>query len=62
MRNIVRHRADPHLMRAAELFHNFTAYDALYVALAEKLRATLLTRDARLSRASGHKADVHVYP
>jgi predicted nucleic acid-binding protein len=59
---IVRHPAIPYLLRAMELCHNFTFYDALYVALAEKLRMPLLTRDARISRASGHKADVHVYP
>jgi len=33
------------------LRHNFTAYDATYVALAEALGATLLTADLRLARA-----------
>jgi predicted nucleic acid-binding protein len=37
-----------------------TAYDAAYVALAEILGATLLTRDGRISRASGHSARVEV--
>ena len=32
--------------------HNLTAYDAVYVALADKLGATLITRDARLASAS----------
>lgn len=59
---IVRHPAMPYLLRAMELCHNFTCYDALYVALAEKLRMPLLTRDPRISKASGHKADVHVDP
>jgi predicted nucleic acid-binding protein len=37
-----------------------SAYDAAYVALAEGLGATLLTRDARLVRAGGHRARVEV--
>jgi predicted nucleic acid-binding protein len=40
------------------LRHNLTAYDAAYVALAEALDATLLTRDRRLATASGHHARV----
>ena len=39
--------------RAWELRTNLTAYDALYVALAEQLGATLLTADARAARAPG---------
>lgn len=37
---------------------NITAYDAGYVALAESLNVPLLTRDRRLSRASGHAARI----
>jgi predicted nucleic acid-binding protein len=48
------------LPRAWQLRHNLTAYDAAYVVLAEKLGAALLTRDARLVSASGHKARVEV--
>lgn len=33
-----------------------TAYDAVYVALAEALRATLVTCDGRLARAPGSAA------
>lgn len=33
------------------LRHNLSAYDAAYVTLAERLGATLLTRDARLASA-----------
>lgn len=44
-----RHRAL--LPRIWELRANLTAYDAAYVALAEALAATLVTRDARLVRA-----------
>jgi predicted nucleic acid-binding protein len=52
---------NPHdvlLPRIWELRHNLTAYDAAYVALAEALDATLLTRDRRLAAASGHHARV----
>jgi predicted nucleic acid-binding protein len=48
----------PFLARVWELRSNFTAYDAAYVALAEVLDAPLLTSDARLSRASGHRARI----
>ncbi|MEA2239380.1 MAG: hypothetical protein QOC81_4104 [Thermoanaerobaculia bacterium] len=37
---------------------NVTASDASYVALAELLDAPLITRDARLSRSSGHTARI----
>ena len=47
----VRHDHEPYLQRAWELRHNLSAYDALYVALAETLDAPLLTCDARLARA-----------
>jgi predicted nucleic acid-binding protein len=40
------------LPRVFALRHAMTAYDALYVALAESLSATLVTRDARLARAA----------
>ena len=39
---------------------NLTAYDALYVALAEALDATLLTCDGKLALAPGHHARVEV--
>jgi len=37
------------LRRVWELRHNLTAYDAVYVALAEVLEARLLTRDRRIA-------------
>jgi predicted nucleic acid-binding protein len=46
--------------RAFQLRHNLSAYDADYVALAEALECPLLTRDTRISRASGHAARVEV--
>ena len=41
------------LPRIWELRHNLTAYDAAYLALAEALRAPLLTRDAGLASIRG---------
>jgi predicted nucleic acid-binding protein len=41
------------LPRIWELRHNLTAYDAAYLALAEALRAPLLTRDTGLASARG---------
>lgn len=43
----------PLLGRMWELRHNITAYDAAYVALAERLDAVLITCDARLATANG---------
>lgn len=48
------------LPRIWQLRHNLSAYDAAYVVLAEKLGATLLTRDAKLASASGHAATIEV--
>jgi predicted nucleic acid-binding protein len=53
LRRIPMHRA-PHrglVARCWELRNNLTVYDASYVALAELLEATLVTTDARMSRA-----------
>ena len=46
--------------RAWELRTNLTAYDALYVALAEQLDAPLLTADARLARAPGLRCSIEI--
>jgi predicted nucleic acid-binding protein len=48
------------LPRVWELRNNLTAYDAVYVALAEALGAPLLTRDRRLAGAAGHRATVEL--
>lgn len=53
---INRYPHDIFLHRAWELRHNMTAYDAVYVALAETLPAPLLTRDAHLASVPGHEA------
>lgn len=47
-----RHSHGPLLGRVVSLWANFTAYDAVYVALAEDLGAALVTLDARLARAT----------
>jgi predicted nucleic acid-binding protein len=50
----------PLLERAWDLRANVRSYDALYVALAEALDATLLTLDRRLARVSGLRCAVEV--
>jgi predicted nucleic acid-binding protein len=50
----------PLLGRALALRDQLTAYAAVYVAMAEATGATLLTRDARLAGATGHRARVEV--
>ena len=56
--DIARYGHEMLLPRIWELRTNVTAYDAAYLSLAELLRAPLLTCDARLARAPGHRADV----
>ena len=58
--DLQRHSHEGLLERAWVLRANLTAYDAMYVALAEALDATLVTCDARLSRAAGIKARIQV--
>ena len=48
------------LPRIWDLRNNLTAYDAVYVALAEALDAPLLTRDQRLAAAPGHHARIEL--
>ncbi len=56
-------RRHPHgflLPRVWALRNNFTAYDAVYVALAEVLDATLLTHDRRLAAAAHEHVSVEL--
>jgi predicted nucleic acid-binding protein len=55
-----RYPHDVLLPRVWELRNNLTAYDAVYVALAEALGASLLTRDRRLAAAAGHRVQVEL--
>jgi predicted nucleic acid-binding protein len=48
------------LARAWRLRENITAYDAMYVALAEALDAPIVTCDAALARAPGHRAQAEL--
>jgi predicted nucleic acid-binding protein len=59
---IVRHAMQPLQPRVFELRHNFTAYDAMYVALAESLDLPLLTDDGKFAASPGHQAGIHHYP
>lgn len=58
--DIQRHAHEPLLDRVWELRKNLTAYDAVYVALAEALGGPLLTCDAPLSRVPGLGARVEL--
>jgi predicted nucleic acid-binding protein len=57
---LLRYPHDLLLPRVWELRRNLTAYDAVYVALAEALDMRLLTCDANIAGAAGHKARVDV--
>jgi len=54
----------PHFLfipRIWRLRHNVSAYDAAYIALAEELGASLLTRDSRLASVSGLAANIELF-
>ncbi len=48
----------PHIWRLRD---NLSAYDAAYVALTEKLAATLITRDALLASASARRVSIELF-
>lgn len=50
------------IRRAWAIRHSVSAYDALYVALAEELDVPLITCDKKLAGANGHTARIEVYP
>jgi len=55
----VRYAHTPLVGRIWELRHNFTAYDAVYIALAEATDSVLYTCDAKLCK--GHRARVVLF-
>ena len=55
-----RHAHLDFLGRAWKLRANISAYDAIYVALAEALAATLVTCDGPLATAPGHRARIEL--
>ena len=57
---LTRYPHDLFLPRIWELRHNVTAYDAVYIALAETLAAPLVTRDARLASAARRYAQIEL--
>ena len=58
--DLTRYPHEIFLARIWELRKNATAYDAVYLALAEALGAPLLTADRRLAGVSGHGAEVEL--
>jgi predicted nucleic acid-binding protein len=54
-----RYAHTPLVGRIWELRHNFTAYDAVYIALAEATNSVLYTCDAKLCK--GHRARVVLF-
>lgn len=55
---IRRESAQPLIARIWSLRHNYTAYDASYVALAEALDATLVTCDEKFERAGAARCPI----
>jgi predicted nucleic acid-binding protein len=58
--SVMRYPHGPLLERAWDLRDSASVYDAVYLALAEALDAPLVTCDARISHARGHRARVEV--
>ena len=56
--DLFRHAHLDLLARAWQLRDNVTAYDGMYVALAEALGATVVTCDVPLARTQGHRARI----
>ena len=58
--DLERHAHEPLMGRVWDLRDNVSAYDAVYLALAEALDATLLTSDRALARVPGVRARVEL--
>ena len=61
MLRITRYSHETFLHRVWQLRHNLTAYDGIYVALAESLDCPLVTRDGPLAAAPGHRATIELF-
>ena len=59
--DLTRHAHEPLLSRVWTLRRNLTAYDAVYIALAEALDAPLVTCDAGLARAPAVASRVELF-
>ncbi len=57
---IERHGHQSLTARIWQLRESLTAYDGAYIALAEALDVPLLTCDAKLARAHGHRAKIEL--
>ena len=58
--DVERYAHEPLLERVWQLRHNVSAYDAVHVALAEALSASLVTGDEKLTRAPGLQARIEL--
>jgi predicted nucleic acid-binding protein len=58
---LIAYAHEPLVARVWQLRGNLTAYDAVYIALAEHLVAPLITCDARLAAAPGHHATIELF-
>jgi len=57
---IMRYPHYPYIDRIWALRHNFSAYDACYLALVESLGATLITRDKALASARLRRGNIEL--
>ncbi len=60
--DLIRHDHEPLLDRVWSLRETITAYDGVYVALAEALAAPLMTTDGRLAAAVAGLVEVQLLP
>lgn len=59
---LTRYPHDEFVPRIWQLRPNFTAYDAAYIAVAERLGACILTSDSAFARGPGHSVTVELVP